>query len=188
MGRADGLGEEVTRDREHPGRSRSALPRRHLLLRDDLVAQADTLVADVDARAGDQPAHFAFRLSTERALRRAIDPLRGSRTLVEHGPKVGLLAAGWGRSSGCTYLTVVGGVRHAVRLRSQLGTPARRRRGGVREQDRVQHRCGRFAGAGDGGDWEPRLATRCQPSPAPRPRSRQARIATTRPPRTVNTS
>jgi hypothetical protein len=69
------------------GDGRSALPCRPLLLLDDLAAQADALVADVDARPSDQPGYFALRLPTERAAQRAIDPLRGWRAL-EHEPSV----------------------------------------------------------------------------------------------------
>lgn len=70
---------------------------RHYLagaLLDDLVAESDALVADVDAWPSDQPVHLALRLATERALRRTIDPLREPRTILEHEPSVGLLVTG----------------------------------------------------------------------------------------------
>jgi hypothetical protein len=38
------------------------------LLRDDVVAELDALVADVDRRPGDELAHLSLTLSAERAL------------------------------------------------------------------------------------------------------------------------
>jgi hypothetical protein len=82
--RADGFVGEVG---EGVRDGRSALPRRPLLLLDDLATKADALAADVDARPSDQPACLALGLPTERATQRAIDPLRGWRAL-DHEPSV----------------------------------------------------------------------------------------------------
>jgi len=70
--------------RVEPSRSLS----RRRLVDDDLVAEVNTLVADVDAWPCDQLAYFALRLPAERASQRAIDPLRGLRALPKHGQSV----------------------------------------------------------------------------------------------------
>ena len=170
MGRSNDLGEEVPGIVSIYGRSR--LSRRRLLLRDNLVAEADTLVADVDARPTDQPAHLALRLPTERAFRRTIDPLRGPRTLLEHGPSVGPLAAGWVRLADAIparALTVVGKARHTVRLRSQVGNPLVA--AGVASEKRTGEQAQASVAASSAPvivDSEPRPATRCRRWPAPR--------------------
>lgn len=50
---------------------------------DDVVAELDALVADVDARPGDQLFNLGLRLSAERASQGAVYPLRRS-TAIEH--------------------------------------------------------------------------------------------------------
>ena len=62
----------------------------HQLLVEDLVAEIDALVADVDAWAGDQFAHLILRLPAERALQVG----------VELGHRAGAVAALSGRASG----------------------------------------------------------------------------------------
>lgn len=55
-----------------------ALLRGCLLLLEDLPAEPDARIADVDTGAMYQLAYVAFRLPAERAAQRTIDPLRSS--------------------------------------------------------------------------------------------------------------
>src|SRR5258706_9533556 len=43
-----------------------------LVVGDDLVADIDALIADVDSRAGNELLHFVLRLTTERAAQRVV--------------------------------------------------------------------------------------------------------------------
>ena len=62
-----------------------------LFLFDDLLAQGDALVADVDTRSGNESANLVLALAAERAATRAVRPF-GAAAALEHDASVRQMA------------------------------------------------------------------------------------------------
>jgi hypothetical protein len=97
------------------------LPTRCLFLLDDLVAETDAAIADIDARSSDQLLDLVPRPPAERAPHRVVHPLRRSMVL-DHATSIGLPLSVDARPD-CPD----GGARPTTRrrCRRRSGTPAR---------------------------------------------------------------